>query len=528
MARRIAQMAGRGRATRAVQAAAPRAPGGASPEAPAAPPEILEPAKARARELEGQGDHAGALAAWNEVHALQPDDLDAHRRLAKLVGAAPPETLGAVGLAVAGREPANLELLHRIRRRLADGGEGEAEAALLERMLAIGAADFSLRVRLVQLNVETGRTDHAQLLVEAWVAEADPERAEDWRRLARLRRTLDDADAEIGALLKAAALDAWDEDSLKRAFQLLQTLGRTEQARAVGRRLKQLQARRLRERLGEELDALKGRNAPPPVAPQVLDWAWSLADQAAWDPEAWRAAAGWGHQARELMRNWWLLGGEQTREIMAYIDPPDLTALREALAGGTGCVLAGGHFGPTGAAVQFFQACGLPFRTLGAAGRDQWDPEGDGTLIPIREDPLPALREAMRSVKAGTMIGLMADAPSIRDALEVQVNGRTVALSGFTPKLVWKLKVPSFWCAPLWRDDRIVIELDPLPSPEPGETFEPWARRWRLAYLVRLEAVMRGDPRNLGLGAGVWRNAAPDGARPGRLARKRPSTDDGA
>jgi len=86
-----------------------------------------------------------------------------------------------------------------------------------------------------------------------------------------------------------------------------------------------------------------------------------------------------------------------------------------------------------------------------------------------------------------------------------RIFGAPCAIVDTVPKLSQGLRVPSFWIQPMWRGDRIVIEIAALPTAEPGEPSQEWRDRWAQAYLDKVEAVMRSAPENQNLTAGLWR-----------------------
>jgi hypothetical protein len=128
-----------------------------------------------------------------------------------------------------------------------------------------------------------------------------------------------------------------------------------------------------------------------------------------------------------------------------------------------------------------------------------------------------ALRELVAEIGKGTLIGFAAESRDTDNGIVLDFLGRSIAISTMVPRLIWKLKTRSMWWHALWTDpvegkggERARIELEMLPDPEPDEPLEPWCRRWLDAYLERVARIMQGDPRNLNLRHGIWRNAEPD------------------
>lgn len=320
-------------------------------------------------------------------------------------------------------------------------------------------------------------------------------------------------------LLARAGLLAMALDALERALAIrpdsgpLEALlltradaaGHPERAAALRTRARERMAGGLPARLAEGFAALRESDTHAPLPAQALAWAWELADKTAWSAETWRAELDWATKSRQLLRQWWSVSSDRGTEISALVDPPDLAELRAAQAEGRAQVMAGAHCGPTWAAVQIFQACGLGFRTMGAAGLDQL--QGGRTVIPLRDSRAATARELIGEVRKGVLIGMLADRASPGDRIEADFLGRRVELSSLPARLALRYGCPSWWCQPLWRGERIVIELERLPDPEPQEAEADWIGRWSQAFLARLEPVMRGDPRNLDLTKGVWRAA---------------------
>jgi lauroyl/myristoyl acyltransferase len=249
-----------------------------------------------------------------------------------------------------------------------------------------------------------------------------------------------------------------------------------------------------------------GAIARDALEPAAVEWAWELADQSAWDRNAWLDAAAWGHDARLLMRRWWEAATtEQLGEIDDLVELPSLRQYRSALVERGACMLVGGHVGPTAAAVRTFHGGNWMFRPFGATGFGR----AYGTALMAVPSSIATIRTLVNQIKSGITIGLMADTPMGRDRLAVEFLGRTVELPLLIPKLIQHYGTASFWCCPLWRGKRIVIELDHLPEPAAGEPSGAWCERWFAAYLAKLEAVMRGRPENLGLFSGIWGNVNP-------------------
>jgi len=155
-----------------------------------------------------------------------------------------------------------------------------------------------------------------------------------------------------------------------------------------------------------------------------------------------------------------------------------------------------------GPAINTVQAK-LPYRVFGTADRGQLDSK---LLIPSVSNYIATTRALVNEVRRGTVIGLMADEPLARETFSVAFLGRQIHLPAIVPRLIQAYDLPSFWCCPLWRGERVILELERLPDPSAAEPRTAWSQRWYGAYLDKLERVMRGRPENLGLYSGIWAN----------------------
>jgi hypothetical protein len=280
-----------------------------------------------------------------------------------------------------------------------------------------------------------------------------------------------------------------------------------DQARAAGFRaqLRKLWAKELPPRLADGLAELERSTQRIRFPEDALTWAWALADKQVYSREAWLRSLEWGAQATRLLLRWWSSYPERGDEILDLVDAPDLEPIRAGHAAGRGQILAGAHGGPLPAAIHLFEASGLPFRTLGGTGLDRVAGQG-GTLIGL-ERRSTASRALIEEIRRAAVIAMAADTPTVHDRVELEFLGRKIAVKSLPARLAQRYGCDTWWYQPVWRGDRIAMELEPMPRPEPDEPPAQWAERWARAYLKRLERLMRGDPRNLNLSGGIWRFA---------------------
>lgn len=265
---------------------------------------------------------------------------------------------------------------------------------------------------------------------------------------------------------------------------------------------------RLPPTLAEGLrDGWSQAREPRSMSP-TLAWAWKHADQQRWKQEEWLVAARWGYQAHKLLRSWWRWAPERADEITALVEAPDLSPLRNLVARRQGCFLTGAHAGATLAGVELLRNSDLPFVTVGFAGGERAVDDGRDRRISITANRTATTRAVIRSLNSGDVVGWPIDSP-VGATVTFDFLGSPVRLVAAVPKIVRRYAGASFWLLPLWREDRIIIEIERLPDPVPGESEADWTSRWYRAYLDCFERIVRGDPRNLVCQGGMWLNFAP-------------------
>jgi hypothetical protein len=221
------------------------------------------------------------------------------------------------------------------------------------------------------------------------------------------------------------------------------------------------------------------------------------------------------------LRAWWLHAPERADQIDALIDRPVQSPL-DALPKNARCVAVTTHLGPMAGQVRFLETCGRPFRGFGYAGPDPVVNGRPPMRIAARGNNPAAIRRLIAEIERGTLIGFAADSPDYGGDFHTEFLGRPIVLSTFVPRIIYKHRTASLWWQALWKGERIAIELERLPDPAKGEKIDAWCRRWCLAYLAKVERVMRGAPENLNVASGIWQNASSAFAR--RRARRQAAT----
>lgn len=454
------------------------------------------------------GDTAAAAEAIDAALAIDGEDPDV--KLRKIVILTAAQRLEDAQDARRALDDGTGELLALLRERvfaLVRCGQKPLAAALCDMSCALLPAQAGPWLWKAELLLGEGREEEALAALKVSARSNEPMTLEDSFRHARAKgralRGMKDSAAAMASFEEALALRPDDETSLRDLYVLHLQAGNGDAMREYGRRLSATVAKDLPPALAAGLARLRGQKPPPNIWNERTRWAWELADRSVWTKEAWLERLHWGQQADRLLRDWWLSGIERAGEIDALIDRSQATAL-DRLAPGARCLVVTTHMGPLAAGVRYMQTCGRPFRGFGFAGPD-----------PVVEDEPPmrisakgnaAFRELFRAIERGTLIGFAAESPESGQRLVLEFLGRRITIATFVPRIIHKLGTHSLWWHALWRDGRVVMELERLPDPAEGEPVELWCRRWADAYLARIARVMRGNPENLNLGHGIWRN----------------------
>jgi len=457
------------------------------------------------------GEYKRALEASDRAVTLDPSS-PAHAALNVVLrwvnGVEIPQAL----IEIADRESV-LEITRKLvlllrRQKLAD-----LQRRLVARALALLPGAHVLRI----MHAESMLAEHKPAEALAALGElADPDAAIESMgpalaiRMLVVRgeahRALKDADAARADYERILTLDPENEDALEKLYLLHRRLGDDQQMRAYAKRIARTGGTKMPATLAEGLAALATSDTRLDLGSEKIDWAWSLADTKTWERDRWLEEVKWGRRADLLLRAWWLNLFERGDEIAALIDPQS-PGLDDLLKPGERALAVASHLGPMAGFVYSMQTCGRPFRGFGFSGPDPV--VGDAPPMRIasnQANTAASLRELVGEIQKGTLIGFAPDSPVGREKLEFDFLGRRVAISTLVPRLAQRHGAASVFCQALWHGDRIRLSMQRLPDPRNSETAEAFAQRWSLAYLAALEPVMRGDPRNLNLGSGIWKH----------------------
>ncbi|MGN7613206.1 tetratricopeptide repeat protein [Magnetococcales bacterium HHB-1] len=234
--------------------------------------------------------------------------------------------------------------------------------------------------------------------------------------------------------------------------------------------------------------------------------AWGYADQSVWQWHEWRRAAIWG-----IYANWTLKVCMNNRpDLLPQVDemivPPCLNELKAALSQGNGCLLVSTHNnGPSTVSMRFFDQSPYPLYTLASTGEDLFNESDPNAIFMFSKNHVQSLRTLIRKLKSGAIGALVADQSTIQsDTVTLPFLKGSVHLSSLAPRLAYKFSIPTFWCQAIWKDQKIVTKLSPLPIPVSKESETAFITRWFASFLDHLKQQYCGRPENYSFGSS-WR-----------------------
>jgi Kdo2-lipid IVA lauroyltransferase/acyltransferase len=211
------------------------------------------------------------------------------------------------------------------------------------------------------------------------------------------------------------------------------------------------------------------------------------------------ARAAYEHLGREGMMLLRLsrLGRE---DVLAATEVHGLDRLEAAVAAGTGAVLVTGHFGNWEIGGASVAARGVP---LDVVAQRQANPHFDGLINRARERlGMTVIRRggatkgALRSLRAGRVVALVADQDARRSGVFVPFFGRPASTHRGPAVLALRSGAPVFMGTAVRRDDggyRVTIRPVPVPGPDTGEADER-AGRLTAELAAALESAVREEP----------------------------------
>ena len=238
-----------------------------------------------------------------------------------------------------------------------------------------------------------------------------------------------------------------------------------------------------------------------------LDWARSLRKGPEMDRSEWEPRAKWGHLADHYMLDWLECRDDRIPDVMLRL--ADLSDAERVLGGidrSGGMILASAHIGPMYAGPLALELLGVRSRWLASTPSVARTAYAGSLISTSEQDDLSVGKAFMRSLRQGYSVVIAIDGAINLAAPRIPFEGQEITYSSFAARTAYSMGVPSVFAAPRWEGERIGFVIRQLPDPEPGESIEEHAERWKAAYLAELREFLGGEPENLRLSGGLWRH----------------------
>lgn len=255
------------------------------------------------------------------------------------------------------------------------------------------------------------------------------------------------------------------------------------------------------------------KSSPPSSDPSVYAVAWSHCRVPGLD------YAEWKRRADHATRTWmdfdeiFISDISELDALQSFMGQDDLSGLAPLVEEKRPCFIVSSHLGVP-ANIWFLSRRIPQFHYLsGWASR-----VSDDRLPPFRPlmtslNNVATVRAIKRLIESGGMLGSSIDAPFV--AFNPQFTsgysygplcGQKFRISNLLPRLAHRFSVPTFWVQSVWKDERIVVEIEEIKVMGEGISEADWLSEWTAAYLLRLERLISSLPENLNLGkASAWR-----------------------
>jgi tetratricopeptide (TPR) repeat protein len=292
------------------------------------------------------------------------------------------------------------------------------------------------------------------------------------------------------------------------AIGALSQAGRKEEAEALFARYVTTRSARLPDTFQEAMVRMEEKLDTAPIPQARMDWAWSMRGDTSIDRATWERRARWGHMVDHLLFDWLECREERAEEAMQLLGELDTGErfFAPLLAAGRGVVVATAHVGPMYAGLMALELVGIPSRWLATAPRSAQSSYAEALISTADQTEAQVAKACMRALGSGYVLCLAIDGAANPAAPRTTFEGQEVTYSSFASHLAHRMGVPSVFYAPRWEDGRVAYTLEMLPSANPGEDAEAYARRWQQAYFERLREHLAGPPENLRLSGGIWRH----------------------
>jgi Vi polysaccharide export protein VexE len=238
-----------------------------------------------------------------------------------------------------------------------------------------------------------------------------------------------------------------------------------------------------------------------------LDWAWQLRGELANDRAEWERRARWGHLADHYMLDWLECRDDLAHQAMGRL--ADLSLLERGLSDidrSRGAIIASAHIGPMYGGPLALELLGMPTQWLASTPSVARTAYARSLISTSDQSGTEVARKVIGSLNAGNVVAIAVDGAINLSAPRAPFAGQEITYSSFAARMAHRLSVPSLFVAPRWEGEHIGFVVERLPDAEAGEDANSFAARWRDAYFAGLRRYLGGEPENLRLSGGLWRN----------------------
>lgn len=384
----------------------------------------------------------------------------------------------------------------------------EQALAHLQEGVRLAPQDLRLNSLYGETLMRAGRSEAAVPFLRA-CCEREPELEHTRALYARALRDSgmpsDAADQFLALCRQTAQPGRWDRHAISALLQA----DRKAEATALYRASNQVRERLLPACFQSALAALDGRAEASRIPQARLDWAWSLrGDTVAMPRPEWERAVRWGHQVDHLMLDWLELRSERAHEVMALLDNLDEVDafLAPLIASGRGVVVATAHIGPMFAGPMIIELLGIRARWLASTPSVMQSAHADTLISTSDQSEVRVAKACFDALKQGCFVGMAIDGAANFAAPRIAFEGQEITYSSFASRAAYRMRVPSIFYAPYWRNGRIALTLEHLPGVQEGEDANAYVRRWQRAYLEQVRKHLSGAPESLRASGGLWRH----------------------
>jgi len=163
-----------------------------------------------------------------------------------------------------------------------------------------------------------------------------------------------------------------------------------------------------------------------------------------------------------------------------------------------GMLLATFHGGFSRLMIVLFKHL-FPDGVITLAGNPRSPVVDNSRYIRVAGNERGALFQALRTVQAGKVLWIGADAPFGNSKQSIDVIGATAPVADGAPFVAFETRCPTLWLALVREGGGFSVATALGPVREAGEKYQVFKDRWFAFYSKCIEDFLRGDPRNLAL-----------------------------